>query len=81
MSCIYTSSVKYSVFDVLIKCLCTNCGYDFLVMRCCGHELRVNREGSQLIPAANRSSTVKPFHIKYATGPSTDCRTLELCLE
>ena len=28
---------------IIIKCLCTSCGYELLVMRCCGHELHVNR--------------------------------------
>ena len=26
----------------IIKCLCTNCGYELLVIRCRGHELHVN---------------------------------------
>ena len=27
---------------ILIKCLCTSCGYELLVTRCRGHELHVN---------------------------------------
>ena len=39
--------LQAEIMFILIKYLCTSCGYELLVTRCRGHELHVNQEGQR----------------------------------